>query len=478
MEVVIKVKIKNKNSLLDHGDIKSREIVLKIAEQTLQSLDAYQRIKSIMSFNGKVLKIGKKNWDLSKKRNVYLIGAGKACNHMIRALEELLGARMTTGVVIVKILEEEDTNLKSEIFIGGHPLPNEEGLKASKRILELVHNATSDDLFIGVFSGGSSALMSLPVEGISLEDEQITSDRLLKSGANIQEINAVRRHISQMNGGRLAEKIQKTGAELIGFNISDSISLPPTNDITIPLTNMKGTPIGADPTTIEDALKVIKKYNLQEELPKSVINYLESCSQEDETPKSFPENTYYLLNTLPDSCEYSKQAAEKLGIPALILTTFLEGESKEAGIFFASIAKEIQQYKRPIAPPCVLLSAGETTTKIKANSVIKGHGGPSQELATSFAIAASGLKGVCMLSMDSEGTDGTSPAAGGITDSQSYEIAKKRGIDLFEELNVHATFEVLHEINDAIITGNTGTNVCDINILYVPINDEKERETK
>lgn len=467
------MKIKNKGALTNHGDIQSRKIVLNIAEQTLQALDAYKRIKSIMDFDGKTLKIGKKTWDLDEKENIYVIGAGKASNHMIRAIEEVLGNKMTKGIAIVKIFEEKDKSLKSDVFIGGHPLPNEEGVKGSKQALKLVRHATSNDLFIGAFSGGSSSLMSLPVEGISLEDEKVTSDLLLKTGANIHEINAVRRHISQINGGRLAKEIQKVGAELIGFNISDSISLPPTKDITIPITNMNGTPIGVDPTTLEDARNVIDKYTLQDKLPKSVIEYFEKCTNKNETPKSFPKNTYYLINTLPDSCEYSKQAAEKLGISSLILTTSLEGESKDAGTFFASIAKEIQQYKRPIAPPCVLLSAGETTTKITDNSIIKGHGGPSQELVTSFAIAASELEGVCMLSMDSEGTDGTSPSAGGITDSQSFKAAKELGIDLFGELNRHATFEALNKINDAIITGNTGTNVCDINILYIPAIDEK-----
>lgn len=467
------MKIKNNSSLLDHGDRHSREIVLKIAEATLNSLDAYKRIKSIMSLDENVLKVGNNTWNLNKKRNIYVIGAGKACNHMVRAIEEVLGSKMTDGIAIVKILEEQDKALKSEVYVGGHPLPNQEGVKASKKIIHLVNQATSDDLFIGVFSGGSSSLMSLPVEGISLEDEQKTSDVLLKTGASIQEINAIRRHISQMNGGRLAEKIQQRGAELIGFNISDSISLPPTENIEVPLTEMKGTPIGIDPTTIQDALQVIKRYELEGRLPESVIHYLEHSSEEDETPKGFSNNTYYLINTLPDSCAYAKKAAEELGIPAIVLTTSLEGESKDAGTILASIAKEIQQYKRPIAPPCVLLSAGETTTKIKDSSVIKGYGGPSQELTLSFAIAATKLKGACMFSIDSEGTDGTSPAAGGITDSQSFKIAKKQGIDFYEALNSHATFDALNEINDAIITGNTGTNVCDINILYVPDVEEE-----
>ncbi len=208
-------KIKNADELLRHGDVESRRIVLDITEQTLRHLDAYERIKSITHMEGDVLCIGSKRWDLSQKRHVYLLGAGKACNHMARAVDEILGDHLTKGIAIVKIKEPIDVFLHTEIYVGGHPLPNETGLLACKEILKLVDNATEDDLFIGVVSGGSSALMSCPVEGISLQDEIDTTDIMLKSGASIFEINAIRRHISQFNGGMLAKRIAGRGAELI-----------------------------------------------------------------------------------------------------------------------------------------------------------------------------------------------------------------------------------------------------------------------
>jgi glycerate-2-kinase len=157
-----------------------------------------------------------------------------------------------------------------------------------------------------------------------------------------------------------------------------------------------------------------------------------------------------------------------MGIQAMILTSFLECESKDAGTFFAAIAREVQGFGNPIQAPCVILSSGETTTKILNNNLITGHGGPAQELTASFALTAANVKGACMLSIDSEGTDGTTSVAGAMTDSQSYAMAVSRGVDLHAALRGHATFEALTQIKDVVYTGNTGTNLCDFNVLYIP----------
>ncbi|WP_322048656.1 glycerate kinase [Paraburkholderia sp. J67] len=461
-------KIRNSDALLSQGDVASRRIVLEIADRTLARLDSYQRIRSIMRLEGSVLHIGTRSWDLAHKRHVYLIGAGKACNHMAMAVDHVLGDRLTRGIAIVKIHEETDRFDKTEVYVGGHPLPNEEGHRASKEIIKLVDEAGPDDLFIAVISGGSSALMSCPIDGISLQDEIDTTDVLLKSGAGIYEINAVRRHISALNGGMLAKRIQAVGAELIGFGISDAVGSPATGDIAVPYAAYKSTPIGPDMTTLDDARATIVNRNVAERLPASVVDYLMHAGPEGETPKAFPDNTYFLLNTLPDSCIYAKQVCEEMGLPAMIVTSFLEGESRDAGTLFASIAREIQTYGNPIKPPCVLLSSGEVTTHIADNSVIKGHGGPGQEMTVSFAITAAKTQGACLLSIDSEGTDGTAKVAGGITDSTSLAAAEKQGISLFQTLREHSCFEALDAIDSAIFTGNTGTNLCDLNILYVP----------
>lgn len=467
-------KIRNRETLMSHGEKESRRIVLDIAEKTLQRLDAGKRIKSIVHLEGDVLHIGEKSWDLKEKEHVYLIGAGKACNHMAMAIDEILGDHLTRGIAIVKFAEPTDSYQHTEVYVGGHPLPNEDGLNACKKILELVDQATEKDLFITVMSGGSSALMSYPIEGITLDDEIKTTDVLLKSGANIKEINAIRRHISRMNGGMLAKRIADRGAEMIGFNISDAVGTQATADIGVPRKNFKATPIGPDDTTLEDARQVIRNYDLSEKLPASVVHYLMNAGPEAETPKAFPQNTYYLLNSLPDSCLYAKQAAEELGCHAMILTSFVEGESKDVGTMFAAIARQIQTYGTPVSAPCVVLASGEATTTIPDSSVIRGHGGPGQELTLSFSIAAQKIPGCALLSIDSEGSDGTSPMAGGITDSSSYACAKGNGVDVYEALRTHASYEALDKMGDAVFTGNTGTNLCDLNIMYVPARAQSE----
>lgn len=461
-------KIRNADAILSQGDSSSRRVVLEIADRTLERLDSYRRIRNIMRMEGSVLHVGTRSWDLSLKRNVYLIGAGKACNHMAMAVDHVLGDFLTQGIAIVKILEETDRFNRTEVFVGGHPLPNEEGHRASRKIIELVDQAGPEDLFIAVISGGSSALMSCPIAGISLQDEIDTTDVLLKSGAGIYEINAVRRHISALNGGMLAKRIQDVGAELIGFGISDAVGSPATGDIAVPYSAYKSTPIGPDMTTLDDARATIINRHVADRLPESVVDYLMNAGPEAETPKAFPDNTYFLLNTLPDSCIYAKEICEEMGLPAMIVSSFLEGESRDAGTFFASMAREIQTYGNPVRPPCVLLSSGEVTTLIDDNSVIRGHGGPGQEMAVSFAITAARTKGACLLSIDSEGTDGTANVAGGITDSTSFKAAADKGVSLYQALREHSCFEALDSIRSTVFTGNTGTNLCDLNILYIP----------
>lgn len=461
-------KIRNLDTLTTVGDTTSRKVVLSIADQVLTRLDSYERIRSITKLEGETLTIGSRSWDLSTKRHVYLVGAGKACNHMAMAIDEVLGDRLTRGIAIVKVAEETDRFANTEVYVGGHPLPNEAGYRASLEILDLADNAGLDDLFIAVVSGGSSALMSCPIDGISLQDEMAATEVLLKSGAGIYEINAIRRHISQTNGGMLAKRIAASGAELIGFGISDAVGSPPTGDIGEPYAAYASTPIGPDRTTLDDARRVIADYDLADRLPAAVVDHIMTAGEDAETPKAFPDNTYFLINTLPDSCRYACEAAESMGLPALVVSSFLEGESKDAGAFFASIAREVQAHGRPIQAPCVLVAAGETTTQILDNQTITGTGGPGHELVTGFALVAAKAPGAAMLSIDSEGTDGTTSAAGGICDSTTLARTEAAGVSLHAALRGHATHEALAAVGDVVVTGNTGTNLCDLNILYVP----------
>lgn len=460
-------KIKNFKELLDHGDVESRQVVLKILEQVLLKMDSYNRIRNLVKLDGDILHVGIKQINLKDKKRIFLIGAGKACNSMAHAVEDIIGDKLTKGIIIVKKLEPNETYKYCEVACGGHPLPNKEGLNASSSILKLIEQANQDDLFISVISGGSSALMSCPVEGISIEDEIKVSDVLLKCGANILEINAVRRHISQVNGGRLAEKILAKGAELINFIISDSVGAKPTGDRNCPCF-FQGTPVARDQTTIKDALNTFHKYMLTSEVPKTIMDYLESTDESHETPKELKGRvSHFVLDRVPDSSEVATSIAQEMGIPSMTLTTYLEGESREAGIFLTSIAREIQTNQRPLKTPCVLLLSGETTTKIAKNSKY-GKGGPSQELALGFAINAELVKGACLGALDTDGTDGPTDVAGGIVDSQTTTRTCNKGLDLFKSLTEHSSLSILEGLGDCICTGTTGTNVCDLNVLYIP----------
>jgi glycerate 2-kinase len=461
------VKIRNRDELLTRSVVDSRRIVLDVTERVLQRMDAYERLKSFVHLDDGILHVGNRRWDLSRTSHVYVFSAGKAANHMAMAMDEILGKRLTKGVATVKIVESTDHYANTEVFVGGHPLPNHEGVRGSKRMLEIVDHAGADDLFIFCMSGGSTALLAFPVEGITLEEKMATTDTMLKSNIRVMDINVIRGHISQMNRGRLGQRIETRGAEMIGINIWDALDWPPIEDYGEPVT-MHGTPIGPDYSTFADAQRIIKEHGLVGRLPESVERYIFNGTEAQETPKSIRRATYFMLNILSDSCRYAAEAAVEMGVPYMILTTSLEGESRDAGMIHAGVAKEVQRFLRPIAPPCLIFSAGETSTRIPDNREIRGHGGPSQEFVTGFAIVAREVPGACMLSIDTEGTDGTTNVAGGITDSETYEQAAAAGIDLQEALRGHATYEALHSLGCTVYTGNTGTNLCDFNVLYIP----------
>ena len=463
---MIFAKIKNTEELLSHGDTASRQLVLEITDEVLKRLDSYYRLKSFIRREDNIPHIGERKLNLEDYRRVYVFCAGKASNNMAHAFEDILGDKLTQGVVIVKIKEDTDVYARTEVFVGGHPLPNAGGVEGCKRILAIADQMEKDDLFLVGLSGGCTALMGYPVEGITLEEMQGATDVMIKSGMWVMDINDVRGHLCRMNRGRLGQRITK-GTQIECFEIWDAVGLDEMKDYTKPLPIM-GTPVGYDSVTFEDIRKILKEHDLMDKLPKNVTEYFIHATPDQETPKTAGNVTYYVINTLPDACKYAMEVAKERGIPAAILTTYAEGESKDYGAVMASLAKEMLKNDRPFKRPCLLFSGGETTTYIPDNSVIKGHGGPSQELTTGFALVAKDAPGACMLSIDSEGTDGTTIMAGGLTDSKTYDRSLSMGINLRQALKEHATNEALVALNECIYTGNTGTNLCDFNVLYVP----------
>lgn len=385
---------------------------------------------------------------------------------MAEAVCDILGDRLTKGIISIKIKEDKDRYCNTDVYIGDHPIPNEEGMEAAKAMIDLIEQSEPEDLFISVTSGGSSALLTYPMDGITLEEEMLAQDMLLKSGAKILEINAVRRHISRTNGGRLAELIcNRKGAELISLMVGDAVGGPATKDRRIPGI-FRGTMFAADSTTIQDARNMILNYNLSDKLPQSVVSFINDDSMVKETPKEFGRQlTTFILGSLADSCEAAIKAADQMGIPVTVLSTYLEGESREAGYFLASIAKEVKLLKRPVQPPCFLVCAGETTTSISQPP--EGIGGPSQELVLGFSIGIKDIQGIAAASIDTEGTDGTTLYAGGIVDGNTCSNLEKCGINVYKALSTHSTGDTLMKLGDNIFTGNTGTNLCDFNVIYI-----------
>lgn len=446
--------IKNREELLSHGNRKGREVALDIVEHAIKAVDAYEATKKKIHVENCRLTVGDLNYDLSKVGNIYVIGGGKASFSIAQALDDILGRRIKRGVINVK--RSEKRRLKHiKIVEAGHPIPDEMGLEGVKEMIHIAKEAKEGDLVFCAITGGASALMPLPAGNISLEDKKRLTDVLLKCGATIDEINAVRKHISAIKGGRLAKHIHP--AEIINLIVIDEIAGCPWGP-TVP-----------DTTTFEDAVNVLKKYNLLEKIPNSVREHLNRGLVDPilETPKPKDFEGLKVHNVvLADNgiiCEAAKKRAEELGFNSLILSTVLEGESKEAGIVLASIAKEIEK-GRFIKPPCVLILGGETTVAITGQY---GIGGPSQELVLGASLKIAGSRNIVITSIDTDGTDGPTEIAGGIVDGYTLKRAKEKNLDIFKNLMRHNSSEVLMKLQDAIITRPTRTNVMDLNIVVI-----------
>ena len=456
--------IKNSQELLNTGDPAVRTVLLHIANNALTMLNAESRIASLVCLEGNCLHVGDRTWDLAKYKRIFVIGAGKAGNHMARALEKILGERIARGIVIVKQLEPGDELRHIELALGGHPYPNEAGWKATRRILELLDACTPEDLILSLISGGSSALMNCPADGIPVEEESRLTRQLLTAGAKILEINTVRRHVSAVNGGRLAQRVAAVGAEMINLVLSDRVGDEAVGTPRVPVA-YTGTQIGIDPTTFGDAWAVLERYHLLERAPASVVAHLRRGSSLPETPKAgLPRVHTCVIQGLEDACVAAVAAAEREGLVATVLTSFLEGDSRQAGLFLGALAREVRCRQRPVAPPCILIAAGETTVRLEGEA---GSGGPSQELALAFAQQVGDLRGIGIAAIETEGTDGPTGLAGGLTDCTTVRRAREAGIDILNALDRHDCCPALTALGDHLVTGNTGTNLCDLNIIYI-----------
>ncbi len=447
--------INNEDELLSHGDKKGRKASLKVIKEAINSVDSYSATKRQISIKSNELIIGEFNYDLSSINNIFVVGAGKATYSIARAIDEKLGKRIEKGHIIGK---DEGRKLDHiTVTSGGHPVPNENGFEGTKRIKEICEEAGENDLVICGITGGASALMPSPVREIHLKDLKRINKMLLNSGAPIEDINTVRKHISEIKGGKLSETIHP--AEIINIIVIDEIAGEPWGP-TIP-----------DTTTFKEAIEALKKHNLWKDTAKPIKNYLKKGvkNRELETPKERDlqnlKSHNVILADIKTACKSAKEEAEELGFNSMILTTKLEGESRESGIFLTSIAKEVSNNGNPIKPPSIIILGGETTVTINKND--PGEGGPSQEFVLGSSLKIPNNKKITIASIDTDGTDGPTDIAGAIADNQTQKRAKSMNLDIYENLKNHNSSKVLKNLQDTIETNSTGTNVMNLYLAVI-----------
>ncbi|HRP98602.1 MAG TPA: glycerate kinase [Rhodocyclaceae bacterium] len=380
-----------------------------------------------------------------------VIGAGKASAAMARALETHWPGELD-GLVVTRYGYAVPCE-RIEIVEAAHPVPDAAGLAAAQRIVERVQGLSADDLVICLISGGGSALLALPGEGLTLEDKQAVNRALLKSGATISEMNCVRRHLSAIKGGRLAAACHP--AHVVSLLISDV----PGDD---PIDIASG-PTVADPTTCADARDILRRYAI--EVPAAVAAFLERPAAETVKPGDarLARCEAHLVATPQMALEAAAEVARAAGIAPVILGDSIEGEAKDVGKVMAGIARQVALHGQPVARPCVLLSGGETTVTVRGN----GRGGRNVEFLLSLAIALDGAPGVHALAGDTDGVDGQEEIAGALMTPDTLARAWQRGMrprDALADNDGHGFFGAL---GDAVVTGPTLTNVNDFRAVLL-----------
>jgi len=442
---------------LDHGPYADlRRTAIDLVETGLAACDPYFAAQRLLRLEGNSFWVGEREYNLSCIGDIYVIGAGKASIRIAQAVEECLGERITAGKVIVKHGDHFSLE-RIEKGIAAHPLPDDASQAGAREIVKLIQHVRPNDLVISCFTGGSSSLFVSPVDGVTLENKREVSRILLTCGANITEINAVRKHLSTVKGGQIACLLPVETC-LINLTVSDVIgdSLDCITDPTV-----------ADTTTLTDARTVIKKYSLHDKLPKPVIEYLFSPNA-SETPKETEfvgRDVENIILVSGDAAPVAaRQRANQLGFSTLMLSSSFEGESSELGRAFAAIAREVRLTGNPIPAPCCIIGGGETTVRIGSSS---GVGGPNQEFALASAPEIRDQGSVVICAIDTDGTDGPSEFAGAIVDSTTLDRAHKDGLDINAALEDHDVTGVLQKLDCAIKTGSTGTNVNDLKFVLI-----------
>lgn len=380
-----------------------------------------------------------------------VVGAGKAGARMAAAVEAHWQGPLE-GIVIVPHGYASECE-KIEVVEGGHPVPDEAGADAARRILALAETAGPDDLVLCLISGGGSALMSLPASGLMMHEKAALTGALLKSGADIAEMNCVRKHLSAIKGGRLAAAAAP--ARLVTLLVSDV----PGDDLSV----IASGPTVPDPTTVREAADILRKYDIKE--PVAAVNYLKKTRDETLKPGDpcFEGNEVHLVATPQKALEAAAAVAEEAGIGALILGDAIEGEAREVARVMAAIARQVRSHAQPAPPPLVLLSGGETTVTVRGD----GRGGRNAEFMLALAVALAEEAGVYALAADTDGIDGTEDNAGAFVAPDTLARAVKSRSNPKKYLGNNDAYRFFRRLDDLFVTGPTQTNVNDFRAILV-----------
>ncbi|MFO1351314.1 MAG: glycerate kinase [Gammaproteobacteria bacterium] len=377
---------------------------------------------------------------------ITLVAIGKAAWRMAQAAKEELGDAIRAGVVITKYDHSLGDIPGIEIFEAGHPLPDVNGIRASEHALALVEALGEQDTVLFLVSGGGSALFEQPAAGLTLDDFIMVTDALLRCGADIVEINTLRKRLSQVKGGRFAQRAAP--ARVVTLVLSDVLGDR--------LDSIASGPAYPDSTTATDALQIVAKYRLA--LPEHILDALRK-----ETPKTLANVETHIVGSVRIACEEAAHHARRLGYHPLILTTTLNCEAREAGRFLAAIAREVAASDQPAAKPCVLIAGGETVVQVKG----QGRGGLNQELALAAAGELAGTRNIVIAAVGTDGTDGPTDAAGGLVDGQTKSRLSAENLDLEQMLADNNAYAALTAAGDLLKTGPTGTNVNDLALALI-----------
>ena len=435
-----------------------RKDAVAIFCKALTAVDPAAAIKRYCKFDGKHFFVEDWVYDIDGHDRLIVVGAGKATAPMAKAIEDQLEHRISSGIIVVKYDHKADLS-KIKLVEAGHPLPDKNGQQGAQDILDLVTGAKKNDLVICLISGGGSALLPVPFPGLSLEDKQDTIKILLSCGANIHEINAVRKHISMIKGGLLARAAYP--ATLVSLIISDVVG----DDLDV----IASGPTVPDSSTFSHCMDIFHKYAITSTIPKTVLDHIVSgmSGKIPETPKaSDPAFTYsrnLIIGSNIESITTAKKKAESLGYNVLILSSMIEGETRHVAHVHGAIAKEILKTGHPLPPPACILSGGETTVTLSG----KGLGGRNQEFALTAALDINQKENIVILSGGTDGTDGPTDAAGAFSDSYTLKRAEAMGLDPYLFLANNDSYHFFQKLGDLFVTGPTNTNVMDLRIVLV-----------